>query len=60
MAGIDSLTNSFGLVTMCRGGAAILGPPLAGAIFEATDRNNKLQSVPFYNYEIKNISFEHY
>jgi len=35
--GIDSLTSSFGLVTMCRGGAAILGPPLAGAIFEATD-----------------------
>ena len=36
LVGIEQLTSSFGLVTMFRGAAAILGPPLAGAIFEAT------------------------
>ncbi|XP_023338137.1 monocarboxylate transporter 2 [Eurytemora carolleeae] len=36
LVGIDQLTSSFGLVTMFRGGSAMLGPPLAGAVFEAT------------------------
>ena len=36
LVGIDKLTTSFGLITMFRGTAAVLGPPIAGAVFEAT------------------------
>jgi len=36
LVGLEHLTTAFGLVTMFRGGAAILGPPLAGAVFDAT------------------------
>ena len=28
LVGLDDLTTAFGLVSMCRGGAAILGPPI--------------------------------
>lgn len=37
LLGIERLTNAFGLVTMFRGASAILGPPVAGAVFEATE-----------------------
>jgi MFS family permease len=36
LVGIDKLTTSFGLITMFRGTAAVLGPPIAGAVFEST------------------------
>lgn len=31
MVGLDKLTNSFGLLSLFRGAAAIIGPPFAGA-----------------------------
>ena len=35
-AGIENLTTGFGLLTMFRGAASVVGPPLAGAVFEST------------------------
>jgi len=37
LVGIDKLTTSFGLITMFRGTAAVIGPPIAGAVFESTE-----------------------
>ncbi len=37
LMGLDALTSSFGLVSCFRGVSAVLGPPLAGAAFDATD-----------------------
>jgi len=35
LLGLERLTSAFGLLTMFRGAASIVGPPLAGAVFEA-------------------------
>ncbi|XP_054166334.1 monocarboxylate transporter 7-like isoform X2 [Oppia nitens] len=37
LLGIDRLTNAFGLLSLFRGIASMLGPPLAGMIFDSTD-----------------------
>ncbi|BFZ25545.1 hypothetical protein BsWGS_28584 [Bradybaena similaris] len=34
--GVEKLTNAFGLLTLVRGTAAILGPPFAGFMFDST------------------------
>ena len=44
ICGIENLTSAFGLLTVFRGAASIVGPPLAGAVFEATQS----YSVSFY------------
>jgi MFS family permease len=36
LLGLEKLTSAFGLLTMFRGAASIVGPPIAGAVFEAT------------------------
>jgi len=36
MAGVDLLTSGFGTLTFVRGFAALVGPPLAGALVDAT------------------------
>lgn len=36
MLGLDKLTNAFGLLILFRGAAAIVGSPLAGAVYDAT------------------------
>ena len=38
--GIENLTSAFGLLTMFRGAASIVGPPIAGAVYEATQSYN--------------------
>lgn len=42
--GLDKLTNAFGLLILFRGAAAIVGSPLAGAIYDATHSYD----IPFY------------
>lgn len=44
LLGLDKLTNAFGLLILFRGAAAILGPPLAGMIYDAT----KSYDIPFF------------
>ncbi|KAL1491778.1 hypothetical protein ABEB36_012324 [Hypothenemus hampei] len=44
LLGLDKLTNAFGLLILFRGAAAIVGSPLAGAIYDAT----KSYDVSFY------------
>lgn len=44
LLGLDKLTNAFGLLILFRGAAAIVGSPLAGALYDAT----KSYDVPFY------------
>lgn len=44
LLGLDKLTNAFGLLILFRGAAAIVGSPLAGAIYDAT----KSYDIPFY------------
>ena len=44
LLGLDKLTNAFGLLILFRGAAAILGSPMAGAIYDATGRYD----IPFY------------
>lgn len=44
LLGLDKLTNAFGLLILFRGGAAIIGSPLAGAVFDATQSYD----IPFY------------
>ncbi|XP_063911689.1 monocarboxylate transporter 3 isoform X3 [Zophobas morio] len=44
LLGLDKLTNAFGLLILFRGAAAIVGSPLAGAIYDAT----KTFDIPFY------------
>ncbi|XP_069697848.1 monocarboxylate transporter 14 isoform X3 [Periplaneta americana] len=44
LLGLDKLTNAFGLLILFRGGAAILGSPLAGAVYDATNSYD----IPFY------------
>ncbi|KAL5008724.1 hypothetical protein ScPMuIL_014305 [Solemya velum] len=36
--GLEKLTQSFGIITMVKGPATVLGPPLAGVIFQWTNR----------------------
>ncbi|XP_026318770.1 monocarboxylate transporter 4 isoform X2 [Hyposmocoma kahamanoa] len=36
LLGLDKLTNAFGLLILFRGAAAMVGSPLAGAVFDAT------------------------
>ncbi|XP_065224690.1 uncharacterized protein LOC135848662 isoform X2 [Planococcus citri] len=43
LLGLDKLTNAFGLLILFRGAAAIVGSPLAGAVYDAT----KSYTVPF-------------
>lgn len=44
LLGLDKLTNAFGLLILFRGAAAIVGSPLAGAVYDAT----KTYTIPFY------------
>lgn len=44
LLGLDKLTNAFGLLILFRGFAALLGTPLAGAIYDIT----KTYDLPFY------------
>ncbi|XP_043475270.1 monocarboxylate transporter 3 isoform X2 [Leptopilina heterotoma] len=44
LLGLDKLTNAFGLLILFRGAAAMIGPPIAGAINDATGS----YSVTFY------------
>ncbi|XP_033229392.1 monocarboxylate transporter 14 isoform X2 [Belonocnema kinseyi] len=37
LLGLDKLTNAFGLLILFRGAAAMVGPPIAGAIIDATN-----------------------
>ncbi|XP_012215022.1 monocarboxylate transporter 9 isoform X3 [Linepithema humile] len=44
LLGLDKLTNAFGLLILFRGAAAIVGSPLAGAVYDATES----YSIPFF------------
>ncbi|KAG5678545.1 hypothetical protein PVAND_008212 [Polypedilum vanderplanki] len=44
LLGLEKLTNAFGLLILFRGVAAIIGTPLAGAIYEATQSYD----IPFF------------
>ncbi|KAG8181256.1 hypothetical protein JTE90_013027 [Oedothorax gibbosus] len=44
MVGLDRLTNSFGLLSLFRGTSSILGPPLAGSVYDWTGSYD----IPFY------------
>ncbi|XP_019891926.1 monocarboxylate transporter 4 [Musca domestica] len=44
LLGLDKLTNAFGLLILFRGFAAIIGSPLAGAVYDATQSYD----LPFY------------
>ncbi|XP_054723796.1 monocarboxylate transporter 12-like [Uloborus diversus] len=36
LLGLDKLTNAFGLLSLFRGGSCMLGPPIAGSIYDLT------------------------
>lgn len=36
LLGLDKLTNAFGLLSLFRGGSCMLGPPIAGSIYDFT------------------------
>ncbi|XP_029647396.1 monocarboxylate transporter 7 isoform X2 [Octopus sinensis] len=38
LLGLDKLTNAFGLLSLVRGISTIIGPPLAGAIYDSTKK----------------------
>lgn len=44
LLGLEKLTNAFGLLILFRGAAAIVGTPLAGAIYDATQSYD----IPFF------------
>ncbi|XP_012273291.1 monocarboxylate transporter 3 isoform X2 [Orussus abietinus] len=44
LLGLDKLTNAFGLLILFRGAAAIVGSPLAGVVYDATQS----YSIPFF------------
>lgn len=44
LLGLEKLTNAFGLLILFRGAAAIVGTPLAGAIYDATNSYD----IPFF------------
>ena len=37
LLGLENLTSAFGLLSLFRGVTTFMGPPLAGAIFDATE-----------------------
>lgn len=43
LLGLDKLTNAFGLLILFRGAAAIVGSPLAGIVYDAT----QTYTIPF-------------
>lgn len=44
LLGLDKLTNAFGLLILFRGAAAIVGSPLAGSVYDATNSYD----IPFF------------
>lgn len=44
LLGLDKLTNAFGLLILFRGVAAVVGSPLAGAVYDSTQSYD----IPFY------------
>lgn len=44
LLGLEKLTNAFGLLILFRGAAAIVGSPLAGAVYDATNSYD----IPFF------------
>lgn len=44
LLGLDKLTNAFGLLILFRGAAAVVGTPLAGALYDLTSSYD----IPFY------------
>merc|ERR550532_3662718 len=40
LLGLDNLTSAFGLLTLFRGFSSMIGPPINGWIFEATEQYN--------------------
>lgn len=44
LLGLDKLTNAFGLLILFRGAATIVGSPMAGALYDAT----QTYSIPFF------------
>jgi len=40
LLGLDNLTSAFGLLTLFRGSSSMIGPPINGWIFEATNNYN--------------------
>ncbi|KFM70016.1 Monocarboxylate transporter 14, partial [Stegodyphus mimosarum] len=44
MVGLDRLTNSFGLLSLFRGAASIIGPPVAGSVYDLTGSYD----IPFF------------
>ncbi|GBL89478.1 Monocarboxylate transporter 12 [Araneus ventricosus] len=44
LLGLDKLTNAFGLLSLFRGGSCIIGPPIAGTIYDMTGSYD----IPFY------------
>ncbi|XP_055317435.1 monocarboxylate transporter 1 isoform X4 [Sitodiplosis mosellana] len=44
LLGLDRLTNAFGLLILFRGAAAIVGSPMAGAVYDATNSYD----IPFF------------
>lgn len=44
LLGLDKLTNAFGLLILFRGAAAIVGSPLAGAVYDVTNSYD----IPFF------------
>ena len=45
LLGLELLTSAFGILTFLRGVAALLGPPLAGFVIDATSKQS-ITSVP--------------
>ncbi|RWS18953.1 monocarboxylate transporter 5-like protein [Leptotrombidium deliense] len=40
LLGLHKLTNAFGLISLCRGVASMVGPPMAGTIYDNTGSFN--------------------
>lgn len=37
LLGLPRLTNAFGLISMCRGVGSLVGPPIAGLLYDWTE-----------------------
>jgi len=46
LLGLDSLTSAFGLLIAFRGTSAVLGPPLAGAVYDANENADNRSLLP--------------
>ena len=44
LLGLDNLTSAFGLLVLFRGISSMIGPPVAGTVYDATQSYD----VPFY------------